>query len=192
MAVNVTKGKILVYKGDLVPAYYHATCAGSTEDASNLWKVDMPPLKGGVMCDYCTRSPHYKWRKEIPLWTLEENLNKNGYKLARIASVEILSRNRSGRVDKMEIKDEAGASVVLTGKDFRQIVGPNELRSTKIEVSIKCGSLIIDGHGWGHGVGMCQWGAFGMAEKGKKAGEILAYYYPGSEITTIDKIKDKL
>lgn len=192
MAVNVTKGKVLVYNGDLLSAYYHATCAGSTEDASNLWKVDMAPLKGGVACSYCGKSPYYKWRKEIPLWALEESLRKNGYKVGRIASVNVLSNNKSGRVDKMEIKDDAGVSVVLTGKDFRQIIGPNELRSTKFEASIKCGSLIIDGRGWGHGVGMCQWGAFGMASQGKKAAEILTYYYPGSAITTIDKIKDKL
>jgi len=192
MAVDVTKGKVLIYNGDLLPAYYHATCAGSTEDASNLWKVDMAPLKGGVACIYCGKSPHYKWKKEIPLWVLEESLRKNGYKMGKIASVTVISKNKSGRVDKMEIKDGAGVSVVLTGKDFRQIVGPNELRSTKFEASIKYGSLIIDGHGWGHGVGMCQWGAFGMASQGKKAGEILTFYYPGSEITTIDKIKDKL
>lgn len=192
MAVNVTKGKVLIYDGDLVPAYYHATCAGSTEDASNLWKVDLKPLKGGVACSYCAQSPHFKWTKEIPLWKIEEDLRKNGYKIGKIASIDILSKNSSGRVDKMEIKDDAGVSVVLTGKDFRQIVGPNELRSTKFETSIKCGSLIVYGHGWGHGVGMCQWGAFGMASQGKKVAEILAYYYPGSEIATIDKIKDKL
>lgn len=187
-AVDVTKGKVLVYKGQLLPAYYHATCAGSTEDSSNLWKVDMPPLKG-VVCDFCVQSPYYKWAKEIPLWSIESKLRENGYKVGKIASVNILSSNKSGRLDKMEIKDNAGVSIVLTGKDFRQILGPNELRSTKFDLSMKYGSLIIDGHGWGHGVGMCQWGVFGMASQGKKVDEILKYYYPGAEITDIDKIK---
>jgi len=191
MAVNTTKGKILVYEGDLLPAYYHATCAGSTEDASNMWKIDIPPLKG-VVCNFCVRSPHYNWTKDIPLWSLEGKLRESGYKIDKIVSVNILSRNKSGRVDKMEIKDNAGVSIVLTGKDFRQMMGPNELRSAKFEASVKYGSLMIDGHGWGHGVGMCQWGAFGMSSKGKKADEILKFYYPGAEITTIDTIRSKL
>jgi stage II sporulation protein D len=191
MAVNATKGEVLVYNGDLLPAYYHATCAGSTEDAANLWKVDIPPLKG-VICNFCVKSPYYKWTKEIPLWSLEGKLRENGYKIDKIASVSILSRNKSGRVDKMEIKDNAGVSILLTGKDFRQIMGPNESRSTKFEISIKYGSLMIEGHGWGHGVGMCQWGAFGMASQGKKAEDILKFYYPGAEIAAIESIKSKL
>ena len=95
----------------------------------------------------------------------------------------------SGRVDKIEIKDDAGASSVLTAKDFRQMLGPNELRSTAFELIIKGNELIINGTGWGHGVGMCQWGAKGQAERGKRADEILKYYYPGAEISTVDKIK---
>lgn len=191
MAVNATKDKILVYDGDLLPAYYHATCAGFTEDSSNIWKIDIPPLKG-VVCNFCSQSPHYKWTKEIPLWSLEEKLRENGYKAGKIVSVTVLSRNRSERVGKMEIRDNAGVSIVLTGKDFRQIIGPNELRSTKFDLSVKYGSLVIDGSGWGHGVGMCQWGAFGMASQGKKADEILKYYYPGAEIAAIDTVRSKL
>jgi len=191
MAVNVTKGKVLVYNGDLLPAYYHATCAGHTENGYNLWSVNMPPLRG-VECSFCARSPHYKWTKEMPLWSLERKLSESGYKIGKIVSVNIMSKNQSGRVDKMEIKDNAGVSIILTGKDFRQLIGPNDLRSTKFDISVKFGSLIIDGRGWGHGVGMCQWGAFGMASQGKKAEEILKYYYPGAEVATIDSIKNKL
>lgn len=191
MAVNATKDRVIVYRGDILPAYYHATCAGYTEDASNLWKIDLPPLKG-VVCGFCKESPHYKWTKDIPLWALKDKLRTSGYKLGKIVSATVLSRNKSGRVDKLEIKDGVGTSVTLTGKDFRQIVGPNELESTKFDMSIKWGSLVFAGYGWGHGVGMCQWGIFGMARQGKKVDEILKYYYPGADITTIDKVKNKL
>lgn len=191
-AVNVTRNMVITYRGDLLPAYYHATCSGSTESAASIWKTDLPPLGGGVLCDYCSQSPYYKWTKEIPLWTLEAKLRDSGYKIGKAASVKILSRNQSGRVDKMEIKDGTGVSVVLTGKDFRQIIGPNELRSTKFNASVKWDSLVIEGKGWGHGVGMCQWGAFGMASKGKKYDEILAYYYPGAEVASIDTVRSKL
>lgn len=186
-AVKLTRGKVLICKGELLPAYYHATCGGRTEDASNLWNVDLVPLKG-TACDFCKYSPHYKWTKEIALGNLEDKLKNNGYKIGKASSVTVLSKNSSGRADKIEIKDAAGVSVILTGKDFRQIIGPNELRSTKFDLSIRWGNLIVDGFGWGHGVGMCQWGAYGMSKHGKKCEEILKHYYPGAEITTIDKI----
>jgi len=191
MAVNRTKGKVLTYNADLLPAYYHATCAGSTEDAASLWNVDIPPLKT-VACDFCKESPHYSWSKEIPLWTIETKLRDGGYKIGKISSFSILSRNKSGRVDKLEIKDTDCTSVIMTGKDFRQMMGPNELRSTRFDACVRWSSLAVEGKGWGHGVGMCQWGAFGQARAGKKCEEILDWYYHGTEITTIDKLVRKI
>ncbi len=186
-AVNLTKGKVLTYDGRIFPAYYHATCAGHTEDASNLWNIDLPPLKG-TACDFCKKSPHYRWTKEIGLWSLKAKLKDAGYTIGRIESVTVLSKNVSVRAEKIEIKDESGTSVIMTAKEFRQMIGPNEVRSTNFETSVKWNKLRLRGSGWGHGVGMCQWGAYGMARKGKRAEEILAYYYPGTEITTIDKV----
>jgi len=187
-AVDLTRGQVLTYKADIFPAYYHATCAGHTEDASNLWNIDIPPLKG-VVCNFCMNSPHYKWSKELPLWEAEKILKDKGYAIDKIASIEVLSTNASGRVDKLEIKSESNNSVILTGKDFRQMIGPNEIRSTKFSASIKRGKLVMAGTGWGHGVGMCQWGVYGQARRGKRADEILKYYYPGTEISSINKLK---
>lgn len=188
-AVNLTKGMVLSYKGQLFPAYFHATCAGFTEDASNLWKVDIAPLKGGVFCPYCRISPHYLWHKEIPLGELEKKLGAAGHDIGRIVSVRCLGRNASGRVDKMEIKDDAGKALILPAKDFRLIMGPNDVRSARFITKIKWGKLVLDGLGWGHGAGMCQWGAYGLGKKGKTAGEILQFYYPGSEIVSIAALK---
>ncbi len=190
-AVKLTAGKVLTYKSDIFPAYYHATCGGHTEDASNLWNIDLPCLKGAA-CNYCKESPHYKWTKSIPLNDIGKKLDDNGYKLGSIKEVSALSRNNSGRIDKIEIKDDAGVSCILTAKDFRQMMGPNDIRSANFEPSISGDKLVLKGIGWGHGVGMCQWGAKGQSEKGKTAEEILEFYYPGTEITTIDKIADKL
>jgi stage II sporulation protein D len=188
MAVDATRGKVLTYKGDLLPAYFHATCSGATEDSSSLWKVDIPPLDG-VACDFCKESPHQWWIKDIPLWDLEKKMRATGYNIGNIVSVKVLSKNRSERVEKLEIVAEDGGTVIMSGKDFRQMIGPNELRSTKFDVSVALGQLIIRGRGWGHGVGMCQWGAYGQAKQDKSVDEILKYYYPGAEITTIGKLK---
>ncbi|MFA5499782.1 MAG: SpoIID/LytB domain-containing protein [Candidatus Omnitrophota bacterium] len=190
-AVKMTSGQILTCKGDIFPAYYHATCGGHTEDASNLWNIDLPCLKG-VECGYCKESPHYKWTKTMTLADVEKKLNGGGYKLGKIKDISIVSKNNSGRIDKIEIKDEAGVSYIVTAKDFRHIIGPNEVRSTNFDVSINGDKLTLKGIGWGHGVGMCQWGAKGLSEKGKTCKEILDFYYPGAQITTIDKIADKL
>lgn len=190
-AVKLTAGKVLTCNGDIFPAYYHATCAGNTEDASNLWKIDLPCLKG-VECPYCKESPHYRWNKSIPAEYLEKKLADGGYKLGHIKKIDVLSRNRSGRVDKLDIKDESGISYVLTAKDFRHIIGPNDIRSTNFEPSVSGDKIVLKGMGWGHGVGMCQWGAKGQSDKGRKCEEILEFYYPGAKITTIDKITNKL
>lgn len=190
-AAKLTTGEVLTYKGDIFPTYYHATCGGHTEDASNLWNVDLGCLKG-VECAYCKESPHYRWTKTMELNDLEKKLNDNGYKLGKIKKVEVVSKNSSGRIDKLEIKDDTDVSCIMTAKDFRQMLGPNEARSTNFEPSIAGDKLILKGIGWGHGVGMCQWGAKGQADKGKKCEEMLEFYYPGTEITPIGKISDKL
>lgn len=190
-AVKLTLGKVLTFKGDIFPTYYHATCGGKTEDAANLWSIDIEPLKGSE-CDFCKESPHYKWTKNIPLSEIEKKLGDNGYKIGKIKSVAIVTRNKSGRVDKIEIKDDSDVSCMLTGKDFRRMMGPNDVRSTNFEPSINNDKLNLCGMGWGHGAGMCQWGAKGYAGHGKNSGEILKIYYPGAEVTTIDKIADKL
>jgi stage II sporulation protein D len=116
-------------------------------------------------------------------------LREGGYKIGKISAVKILSKNMSGRVDKIKIDDANGGSVTIAGKDFRHMLGPNEVRSAKFGLSLGSNVLVLDGMGWGHGAGMCQWGAYGMARHGKKVDEILKYYYPGAEITTIDKLK---
>lgn len=186
-AVDLTRGKVLTFNGDIFPTYYHATCSGHTEDASNLWNTNLSPLKG-VPCNFCGHSKHYRWTKEFPLSLVKAKLVGAGYKVGNISSVKVLSKNRSGRNEKLEIKDDASVSIILTGKDFRQVFGPNEIRSTKFEAEIKQGNLVLNGMGWGHGVGMCQWGAYGMSLRGKKCEQILKYYYPGTEITMVDKL----
>ncbi|MCM8782613.1 MAG: SpoIID/LytB domain-containing protein, partial [Candidatus Omnitrophica bacterium] len=179
-AVNLTKGKILTYKGDIFPAYYHATCGGFTEDASNLWNIDLPPLKG-TECKFCKRSKHFNWKRKIKLVDIEKALAKYGNKICGIVSIRIESRNKSNRINNLIITDSAG-NTLIPGKDFRIAAGPNLLKSNNYEVSVTKDIAVFKGVGWGHGVGMCQWGAYFMAKKGYKAEAILQYYYPGADV----------
>jgi stage II sporulation protein D len=192
-AVRLTRHEVLTYKGEILPSYYHATCAGHTEDAANLWDVGLglEPLKG-VACPFCKASPHYRWSKELSLKDLKAALENAGYHIEAITSIGVAARNKSGRVDKLEIKDAGGVTTLLTAKDFRAAVGPNEIRSANFDVKVSGDYAIFWGFGWGHGVGMCQWGAYGMACKGYKAEGILRYYYPGAEISTIEQVAERL
>lgn len=186
-AVDATKGLILTYKGSVIPAYFHATCGGFTEDASELWQTDMPPLKG-VRCDFCKDSPHMHWRNKIRVDEFVDELKANGVGSPRLSagqegvdSIEITKRTSSGRVKEITIKD-SDSEIKVSAKNLRSILGTKFLRSTNFSVQLDGRDIIFSGTGWGHGVGLCQWGAFFMSKKGYRAEDILKYYYPGAEI----------
>lgn len=182
-AVEATKGQVLLYKGELLPAFFHATCGGRTEDASRLWKVDLGPLKG-VSCPFCKNSPHFFWKYDISLSEIEEQLGAAGYKISNISSIETEEKDASGRVLQLLIKGER-PSVGISAKEFRHLLGPNQIRSTDFTVDIKSEMAQFKGRGWGHGVGMCQWGALALSKKGKTAEEILRHYYPGAKVVML-------
>jgi len=182
-AVEETRGLIVTYQDKPIPAYFHATCAGHTEDASVLWKTDLAPLKG-VACDFCKESPHYNWHYVIFIGELREELKNAGYNLGMIKEIQILGRNNSGRVTELNLVTDRN-ELKIPAKDLRNIVGPDLIRSTKFNVSIEGQDAIFEGTGWGHGVGLCQWGAYFMAKQGWGAKKILQYYYPGTDVKTL-------
>lgn len=182
-AVNLTQGMVLTCQGKVFPAYFHATCGGSTTDASTLWNVDIPVLRGRT-CNFCSISPHYNWQKELTVDYLQSRFREASYEIA-IFSIEILERDDSGRILDLLVKGK-GKDIKLSGNKFRLMVGPNIIRSSNFEVKARGKYMTFIGKGWGHGVGMCQWGAFSMSSQGWKAEDILRYYYPGSDITRIE------
>lgn len=181
-AVDLTRGQILTYNGEIFPSYYHATCGGSTSNASTLWNIDIPSLQGKV-CNFCRSSPHYEWKKELDLEYIQRKLQEAGYRI-QISSIKALKRDESGRILDMELSGK-GNDVKMSCNKFRLLLGPNIIRSTNFETDIKGKFITFKGKGWGHGIGMCQWGAYFMARSGWKAGQILNYYYPESEITIV-------
>ena len=180
IAVDKTRGEIIKYQGKILPSFFHATCGGMTEDANNLWNMDLAPLKG-VVCGYCSRSPHFNWHASLSIDALKDTLNKSGYKINILKDILVKERNKTSRVTKLEIITDA-QNLDISGKDFRNIIGPNVIRSLNFEVKIQGNNAEFQGIGWGHGVGMCQWGAYFMAKRGKKYNEIIKYYYPGVDL----------
>lgn len=179
-AVIKTQSKVLTCDGKIFPAYYHATCGGRTEDSSELWNIDLPPLKG-VKCDWCKNSPHYYWETEMSLETIEKKLAVKEYKISGILDIAPVEINNQNRIRKLKITHTKGFEEIPVNK-FRLVVGPKQIRSTNFKIEIKDKKAFFKGYGWGHGVGLCQWGAFFMAKDGFDAEEILNYYYPSAKI----------
>ena len=184
-AVSETKGLVLTYQGRYFPSYYHATCGGHTEDASLLWNIDMAPLRG-VPCNFCKDSPHFQWHNVLSEEEVRGQLIKAGYQLHNIKNIMISQRDESGRVMNLKIRTDK-KDINIPAKDFRNILGPNIVRSTNFSIKVVDHDIVLEGFGWGHGVGMCQWGAYFMAKQGYSYKQVLEYYYPGSQISLISK-----
>jgi len=187
-AVDETRGKVLTYNGAIFPAFFHATCGGSTFDAAYLWNIDLPPLKG-VKCRWCRKSPHFYWERWISVSEVEGKLAAAGYSVGDIIGFETTNRDPfSGRILELKVRGSKGDAAILA-RDFRRVIGADIVRSTNFKVTVVGGYVAFEGLGWGHGVGLCQWGAYYMSRAGKKAAEILEFYYPGSKITDHKDVK---
>lgn len=183
-AVDLTAGKVLTYQDKLFPAYFHATCAGVTAAAEELWKINLKPLSGSVKCDYCKISPHYHWRIRVPLAEIEEKMIKYSRPVGRVLTVEVVTETPSRRVGSLKITGVDGEALIAA-KDFRVWIGGDKVRSTNFTVTISEDFAELKGKGWGHGVGLCQWGTLGQALNGRKSTEILRFYYPGAAIADL-------
>ena len=181
IAVKRTLGKILVYNNKVLPAYFHASCGGHTENAKNIWGENLPPL-AGVPCSFCALAPHANWKKNFRSKDIQDKLNANGYHVGQIVDIRVVSRNESGRINNLLFTDRDGKKTIIPGIKFRAVIGPDTIKSNKYEVVMKGYYFDLIGKGWGHGVGMCQWGAHQMAEERHKYDEILSFYYPGAKI----------
>ena len=179
-AVKETEGEAAYYNGEMIQALYHSSCGGNTEAALEVWGKEIPYLKS-IKDPHCTEAPNYFWQYKIDLNGLRDRLRRFNSGIGKIESVSILKRSSSGRVTRISISHSKG-SFVLEGKDFREALGYENIRSTDFTLKIKGDSVYLAGSGGGHGVGMCQWGAKGMAEDGKSYKDILEWYYPGITI----------
>lgn len=184
-AVNFTYGEVLLYKGKTFPAYFHATCGGMTEPSSELWAIAIEPLSGNRVCSYCEESPHYYWETALDLKAIRKKMGTAYTLKGGLANIRVTERSLSGRVRGLELKDDQGKTQAISAKDFRQVLGPDSIRSTNFAINLEGEKATFSGKGWGHGVGLCQWGALGMSQKGSDYEKILSFYYPGSEIKKI-------
>jgi stage II sporulation protein D len=184
VAVKETQGRLLTLGGQLIVAYYHTDSGGWTERSDSVFSGEMPALRG-VRDEFSVSSPHARWTLELSLRDLRELLRRGGVRVGEIRELEVLDRSESFRVQRVEIRHSQG-SLQLRGADFRRIVGYDTLKSTLFTVSVQGERAIFQGRGWGHGVGLSQYGAKEMGERGYSYREILAHYYPRTVLTLVD------
>jgi stage II sporulation protein D len=185
-AVDATAGIVVMHEGRLALTPYHSTSAGPTEDAAEVWGIDLPYLKG-VACPFDEDSPVYRWERRLPFDDIESALREAGHAVGSMATLTPLGRNRSGRVSAVRILHSEG-ELILKGELLRRIIGYQRLSSMRFDVvDVEAGprggfDVRVRGGGWGHGVGLCQWGMKTLSERGWTADRIIDYYYPGTNL----------
>lgn len=174
MAVNSTRGEILTYEGQPINAMYHSTSGGRTELPEEVFMTSYPYLKS-VNSD-CSTSPYYMWERRIPKKDISTLLD-----IPDIHMIEVISETKTGRAKELRIENRS-ESTVMKATTLRKKLGWKKLPSTWFSVSNNAEHIVFSGRGYGHGVGMCQWSAMEMAQKGKSYKEILSIFYPNTII----------
>ena len=185
-AVDATRGEILLYNGKIFPAFFHSTCGGATTAADLVWRVKPHPSLGGVECKFCQRSPHYKWEAVVTPAEIKEKLAKQKMPVQEVLGIRTDKIDRTGRAHKLVIQS-TWAEKTVDANGFRVWVDPMRIKSnliTKIRAN-DAGAFVFKGKGWGHSVGMCQYGMKYLGELGYGYREILTYYYPRAQVTRL-------
>ncbi len=175
--VDSTIGEIIIFEGNPINALYHSTSGGLTANNEDVWGGEpLPYLRSRDDNGNEEKSPRKSWTTSITKKELSESA---GFKVDSVRIVYV----SSNRVKALELIGED--KKIISGNEFRRLVGYNKIYSTQFEIKDDGGKFTFNGRGAGHGVGMSQYGAYGLAVKGKKYREIIFYYYNGVEIKTL-------
>ncbi len=184
-AVEATANTVLHFGDEFAQIMYSSCCGGHTEASSDAWGGAPFAYLGGVICPYCTASPEYRWQRVIEKNALASTFAAELMNYGALQSVRISAADSSGRAKMVELVAEHGSAFVK-GSVFRTRVGARVIPSlliTKVDgTNAAPDQFSIEGGGLGHGVGLCQWGARGYAIAGGSVKDILALYFPGTDI----------
>ncbi|MGF1574906.1 MAG: SpoIID/LytB domain-containing protein [Cyanophyceae cyanobacterium] len=185
-AARDTSSQVVTYNGELINAVFHSSSGGHTEDVANVWLEPLPYLKG--VPDYDSNAPVFSWT--VPLSS--QQLQQAASGIGSITSVEVSQRSPFGRAMRVRIHGSQGQREISAG-DFRVRMG---LKSTMFTIggssattaSLAGGSagFVVNGRGFGHGIGMSQWGAASLAQQGWSFQQILGHYYQGTSLAVLD------
>lgn len=177
-AVEETEGEIMTYEDEIIEAVFHSTSAGYTENSENLWNEEKPYLKS-VESKQDEKAPDYIvktiFENDAIVAKLEQKYSDIVITNAPILQqIQVIKRSEAGYIMQIQIGNK-----IFTGNEIRVLLG---LRSTNFTVNQKDNKVTITTRGYGHGIGMSQYGANYMAQDGKNYKEILKHYYQGVDI----------
>ena len=208
--IDQTWGQVLTYDGQLCDARFSKCCGGRMESFSTCWEnkdyaylqplPDAPGRKEDEECFCNTQDKSileqvlnnydqetvdfYRWTEVYDKSALSELIaRRSGVEVGEILSIEPLERGESGRIRKLKIVGDRSSLIVGKELEIRRILSESHLKSSAFDVLIQDDKIILEGKGWGHGVGLCQIGAAVMAVKGYTYDQILSHYYPGSTLS---------
>ncbi|HLW53737.1 MAG TPA: SpoIID/LytB domain-containing protein [Candidatus Angelobacter sp.] len=186
-AVEATRGQLLWYQGSPAATYYHQNCGGTLAAGEEVWPTLHAPYLREHTDLYCVVGAPLPWKAEFPRAQLEAALRKQGLSVpAGWASLAVDSRGASGRALRLAFRTESSPPKMISASTLRFAVGRslgwNRIRSDLYEIENTGDSVIFNGRGAGHGVGLCQAGAEEMARQGKTYKQILDFYYPGTQL----------
>jgi len=177
LAIESTLGEVIRYDGKVIPSFFHSSSGGMTEAAIEVYGNDWPYLKP-VESPYCSVYRDNKWETSISLHKLQNLLRITN----RIQSISVIERTESKRIKTIEIQDNSGCKTKISGINFRDLIGPTIMKSTRANIYLSNDLVLIKGMGYGHGVGMGQWDALGMAKQGFSYKSILSFFYRGISV----------
>ena len=208
--IDQTWGQVLTYDGELCDARFSKCCGGRMEAFSTCWEdkdcAYLQPLADAAGHDdeaecFCNTPDKaileqvlnnydqetvdfYRWTEVYEKSELSALIaRRSGVEVGEILSIEPLERGESGRIWKLKVVGSLSTLIVGKELEIRRILSESHLKSSAFDVNIKDDKVILDGKGWGHGVGLCQIGAAVMATKGYTYGQILQHYYPNSTLS---------
>ena len=174
-AVDATRGQVLTHGGRVIEAVFHSSSGGHTENVEDIWQQPLPYLRS--VPDFDQDAPVFRWSETFTASQFQQRVTGIG-RLQAVATERVTPR---GRVSSIRLQGSQGTRT-LTGTQLRQALG---LRSTLFSISIQGDTIRIDGRGFGHGIGMSQWGARGLALQGYNYSQILSHYYQGTVLSLI-------
>lgn len=172
-AVKATLGQVMTYNGKVILAAFHSSSGGHTENVEDIWMQSLPYLRGVV--DYDQSAPVFQWNKTVTPGQLQRIVGGVG----SIRQLIPQKKTPQGRIITMKVVGDRGSKIV-SGSTLRSSL---DLRSTLFTAAPKNGAIEIQGRGFGHGVGLSQWGAYGLASQGAEYRQILAHYYQNSTLS---------
>lgn len=186
-AVHETKGEILVDENGIpLITLFHSSGGGYTDSIENIWqhRKDIKPSKHiQPKPDYDDKSPHFKWKRSFNLKDISKKVDD--LKIGSVKDIKPVKRSVAGRVMKIKLKGSLGEKII-NGEEFRMYL---RLPSSKFNIKLSNGTASLHGSGYGHGLGLSQWGAKALAEKGLSYKQILSHYYNGAKIVKINDSK---